>query len=575
MGLGMGGEVPIFKRSPPVVNESIECWAACGAQGPCSWCGIGMCCRKGWVGNGCDGTLGKDGMGHVCADVTRKYTIKEDSDGSGALHTMLIKVPSDTILTVNKCPRAGCWPPPPPPEVQVDTETYLWSETRTWLNTTDSFQNPLNKFVFDIAQSTLGNNKYKLAEKQQWAAGTPSNFDDVWIPKSRRVVLDVSTPILGRLIIEGILIINASSSVNLTATWIEIKGGSLIIAACDQFGNVIGPFEGRTTITLLGTNQKLAAIHGNNPRETPELILGREALQMGPAVLGVMGTFIAKGKPVSNTYLPLEMTADRGAMSAKVVGQVGWVPGNEVVITPSDYDAHEAEVRTISNVTRTSTGSTIIHFTVPLMHKHYSGRPEMVGGHNIRMQSQVGLLTRNIVIKGEGQGEETSYHFWNHEEGDEATKLCGNGLCEPTETSITCSSDCVGPAYEFGASILVGAYSEDYTMCDISGKCEEGFRRKFSGRMEIDNIELRYFGQNNLRAGIELINLGDAGANVTVANVAFNRGYFGAVDIRNSDGVKIYGNVIFRSHLPTLRIQSGRGSVISSNLAIGNLKVHI
>jgi hypothetical protein len=324
---------------------------------------------------------------------------------------------------------------------------------------------------------------------------------------------------------------------------------------------------------LLGTNQKLAAIHGNDPRETPELILGREALQMGPAVLGVMGTFIAKGKPVSNTYLPLEMTADRGAMSAEVVGQVGWVPGNEVVITPSDYDAHEAEVRTISNVTRRSTGSTIIHFTVPLMHKHYSGRPEMVGRHNIRMQSQVGLLTRNIVIKGEGQGEETSYHFWNHEEGDEATKLCGNGLCEPTETSITCSSDCVGPAYEFGASILVGAYSEDYTMCDISGNCEEGFRRKFSGRMEIDNIELRYFGQNNLRAGIELTNLGDAGANVSVANVAFNRGYFGALDISNSNGVKIYGNVIFRSHLPTLRIQSGQGNVISSNLAIGKLKV--
>jgi hypothetical protein len=85
-------------------------------------------------------------------------------------------LPCIAFLTVNKCPRAGCWPPPPPPEVQVDTETYLWSETRTWLNTTDSFQNPLNKFVFDIAHSTLGNDKYKLAEKQQWAAGTPSNF---------------------------------------------------------------------------------------------------------------------------------------------------------------------------------------------------------------------------------------------------------------------------------------------------------------------------------------------------------------------------------------------------------------
>jgi hypothetical protein len=82
--------------------------------------------------------------------------------------------------------------------------------------------------------------------------------------------------------------------VNLTATWIEIKGGSLIIAKCDSVGNILGPFEGRAHISLLGTNQKLALKHGRDPRQTPELVLGKQALSMAPAVLGVMGTFIAK-----------------------------------------------------------------------------------------------------------------------------------------------------------------------------------------------------------------------------------------------------------------------------------------
>ena len=35
-------------------------------EGKCDWCGTdGWCCRKGWVGNGCDGTIGGSN-GHQC-----------------------------------------------------------------------------------------------------------------------------------------------------------------------------------------------------------------------------------------------------------------------------------------------------------------------------------------------------------------------------------------------------------------------------------------------------------------------------------------------------------------------------
>ena len=227
------------------------------------------------------------------------YTIKMDDDGSGALHTLLITrqgTPAHQSRNVKymRCPSGGCWPPPQPPEGEVDREFSLWSERRTWFNTTHNTRNPLNKIEIDIAKSNRQKTVYKIVEKQEWAADTPSDFDNVWIPKWRLVVLDVSSPILGRLVIEGTLLINASTTVNLTATWIEIKGGTLIIAKCDSVGNILGPFEGRTHITLLGTNEKLALKHGSDPRQTPELVLGKQALSMGPAVLGVMGTFIAK-----------------------------------------------------------------------------------------------------------------------------------------------------------------------------------------------------------------------------------------------------------------------------------------
>jgi len=218
-------------------------------------------------------------------------------------------------------------------------------------------------------------------------------------------------------------------------------------------------------------------------------------------------------------------------------------------------DMHAAEVRIIIAVSFTDTGKSIIHFAEPLQHSHYSGL-ETHGARSIEMRSQVGLLTRNIVIKGEGQGEEQTYHAWNAQTSSaSATALCGNGICEVGENSLTCG-DCVGPAYEFGASILVGRYEEE----DASG------RRQFAGNMQLDNVEMRYFGQNNLRAGLELVNLREKGANVSVTNIAMNRGYFRAIDIQNSDGAKIDGNLMFRSHLPALRV-TGTGNVITNNLA--------
>ena len=59
----------------------------------------------------------------------------------------------------------------------------------------------------------------------------------------------------------------------------------------------------------------------------------------------------------------------------------------------------------------------------------------------------------------------------------------------------------------------------------------------------------------------------DKAANVSITNIAMNRGYFRAIDIQNSKAAIINGNLIFRSHLPALRVMGGSDNVISSNLA--------
>merc|ERR1719205_367778 len=48
------------KEGAELENGGKECYRECNTQqGKCNWCGPdGWCCRKDWVGNGCDGTIG-------------------------------------------------------------------------------------------------------------------------------------------------------------------------------------------------------------------------------------------------------------------------------------------------------------------------------------------------------------------------------------------------------------------------------------------------------------------------------------------------------------------------------------
>ena len=412
-----------------------------------------------------DGSAGNVPVPAPDADVF-SYTVKEDASGDAALVTMLLvngglaQKHVAAEIYVNTCPADGCWPAPPPPKPKEKVKLFFqkWSSAETWSNTTNHPNNPLNSLVKDEAASAAtGKTIFKVGEVQEWPAKVPSDYDNVWIPEWSKVILDVSSPILGRLIIEGTLIINSSSTVDLTATFIEVKGGKLLVAAFDSFGNITGPYNhGKVNIKLLGTNSQLSGEFGSDPRLTPRVPLGQEGLELGSSTLGVFGTFLALGRKTSDSYVALSSTAEAGVSSIHVAGTIDWSPGDEIVITPTDFDAHEAEVLTISEVNHLGSTS-IITTAQPLANRHHAGPVVTDGGNSLQMRARVGLLSRNIVIRGAGQGEEQPYHLWNipSELGPSATAACGNGLCEVGENSENCGLDCIGPAYEYGASIIV------------------------------------------------------------------------------------------------------------------------
>jgi hypothetical protein len=383
-----------------------------------------------------------------------------------------------------------------------------------------------------------------------------------------QVVLDVSTPILGRLIIEGTLIIN-DTSVNLTAVYMEIKGGNLIIASTDQDGRVTGPYNGNCTITMLGTNDQLSRIYGPDPRKTPTMLLGNERIPHASAVIGVFGYFTAIGKAQSYAWLPLAAPAMAGNTSILLDGVVDWPSGSEVVISPTDLDPHEAEISSVKSIVVVNRKTEVL-LTKPLALNHYSEEWVVYGTKKMRMQGKVGLLTRNIVIRGQGEGESRPYTTWNlpKSPGIGATPECGNGECETGETLLNCQTDCFGPMYEYGTSILVSAYSEDFTSCTKERVCTGGYRRSFSGALNISNVELKYYGQNNLRNGIVFSKLADSGKDSIVQNISFNRGYFGAVLVEMSSFISFRHSLFYRAFLPCVEIKSGSNNTISGVLGI-------
>jgi hypothetical protein len=137
-------------------------------------------------------TLGvsKPGRIPIPSDGNRAWTILQDSDGSGAVLTLLVQGdwgPShqDITATVRSCPIAGCWSPPPPPPVSVDQTFGLWSDPNTWNGTLDSIANPLN--VIEAIPSGRGEFTYKLLSSQKWLSGRPGSGEDVWIPPWKKV----------------------------------------------------------------------------------------------------------------------------------------------------------------------------------------------------------------------------------------------------------------------------------------------------------------------------------------------------------------------------------------------------
>jgi hypothetical protein len=142
----------------------------------------------------------------------------------------------------------------------------------------------------------------------------------------------------------------------------------------------------------------------------------------GNKVLGVRyGTLDMHGVERTPTWTELEYTVEAGGTVITLKEDVDWVAGEMIAIASTSYDPREGEHRTILSI---ESDMRTVTLDQPLDHKHFA-ETQYFGddGDFIEMRAEVGLLSRNVVFRGDPEtSPENQYgaNIFLHSNGDDS-----------------------------------------------------------------------------------------------------------------------------------------------------------
>ena len=225
---------------------------------------------------------------------------------------------------------------------------------------------------------SVGQQSSRWSEAATWPGGqVPRAGSVVTIPAGQTVILDVSPPALKGLQIDGTLRF-ADRDLDLTADWIIVHG--LL-----EIGTSARRFAHRATITLTGTDQSA------------------DVMGMGTKVLGVMGGTLEIHGQDRRAWTRLSSSAAKGATQIELDGTVDWKPGDRLVISSTDFDPLQTEEVVVRSVS-----ANVVSLEQPLRFAHW-GILQTIAGKTLDERAEVGLLSRNVVIRGDEAGSTTGF----------------------------------------------------------------------------------------------------------------------------------------------------------------------
>ncbi|XP_072425699.1 fibrocystin-L-like [Chiloscyllium punctatum] len=364
------------------------------------------------------------------------------------------------------------------------------------------------------------------SSRYTWGGDTPPEAGSlVVITRGQTILLDQSTPVLKMLVIQGGTLVFDEADIELQTENILITDGGVF-----QIGTESAPFRHKAIITL----------HGH--------LRAKELPLYGAKTLAVReGTLDLHGLPVPVVWTHLAQTAKAGSSNLILQKAVTWKPGDKIVIasTGDSHSQRENEVRIIEAV---SDDGRILCLTEPLMYQHLGVSIPLPDGVVFEARAEVGLLTRNIVVRGSNQVE------WN-----DRIEACPEGFNTGEFATQTCFQG------RFGEEIG----SDQFGGC-IMFHNPQPSKDLVVGRIEY--VEIYHAGQA-FRLGRYPIHwhlMGDLRYKSYVRGCAIHQTFNRAVTIHGTHHLLVEGNVAYNIMGGAFFIEDGieQGNVLQYNLAV-------
>src|SRR5690606_34045641 len=154
----------------------------------------------------------------------------------------------------------------------------------------------------------------------------PAAGEKVTIAKDKEVILDVSTPALAGLSIDGKLTFADNADLELTTEWIMLHGEL-------QIGTEARPHTRKATITFTDNVKGEDIMAG----------MGDRGIMISGGTLNLHGDR-------THTWTKLAKTAEAGTNAIEVLDASGWRVGDQIVLAATDFNPRQAEKRTITAV---------------------------------------------------------------------------------------------------------------------------------------------------------------------------------------------------------------------------------
>uniref|UniRef100_A0A7S3L0I4 G8 domain-containing protein n=1 Tax=Amphora coffeiformis TaxID=265554 RepID=A0A7S3L0I4_9STRA len=333
-----------------------------------------------------------------------------------------------------------------------------------------------------------------------------------WDPPTRPYQ-DATLPANARLIMRrapsvelGILTIPETSELVLLDVPMELFVQGMVVAGTLTLGSESCPMLNKVVITLFG--------------ERPDNVRYQS---VSPSYKGIHvptgGDLQLHGKTYFPTWTRLARTVDpKRGDSPNVLflqEEVNWEPGQQIVVITSaikdSRDWHQNEIRTIESVYTASNHpevAAVVTVTEPLEYRHV--------GH-ASYQTEVGLLTRNIVIQGAADDSEPS---------------------DPDP--LNCTID-PGQLYYLGYDKTMGA------PCPYTETTGYGGHILVEGEAQVEGVELVRMGQTNVqeRYPFQFRMLGDNCPHCYIRRSSVHRSYYRGIVLEGTNVTTVTENVAY------------------------------